>query len=117
MRSLADIAFSIFRDRDLKRGLEEELIRHRYQDQKSDYANARAPRTDKQGGYITIDSRVVAQTQQCGHCGCHWVVRTGSGTNRTICRGCMKLTCGAPACYRCVTWEEKMRQIERRMKR
>ncbi len=117
MRSLSDIAFSIFRDRDLKRGLEEELIRHRYQDQKSDYSDVRAPRTDKHGGYITIDSRVVAQTQQCGHCGCHWVVRTGSGTNRTICRGCMKLTCGAPACFRCVTWEEKMRQIERRMKR
>ncbi len=117
MRSLADIAFGIFRDRDLKRGLEEELIRHRYRDQKSNYSDARAPRTDKHGGYITLDGRVAAQTQQCGHCGCHWVVREGSGIVRTFCRGCMQLTCGAPACLKCVTWEEKMNQMEQRLKR
>jgi len=117
-----ELAYHILRDRDSKRKLAEELTRHRYMDSKSDYSNARAPRTDKHGGYIALDGRVVAQTQQCGHCGAHWVVRPGSGILRGFCRGCMRHTCGDPSCDAdgprgCVTWERKMEAIEAREKK
>lgn len=121
MRSLIDIAFSIFRERDQKRQLSAELTRHRFQDQKSIYTDARAPRNDKHGGYITIDGMVAAQTLQCCHCPAHWVVRTGSGTVRGWCQKCNRPTCGARDCDAsgpngCMPWEEKMRLIEAREK-
>lgn len=114
VRSLIDLAYSIFRAKDQKRQLAEELTRHRFQDQKSDYSNARAPRNDKHGGYIAIDGVVKAQTIQCAHCPAHWVMRTGSGIVRGFCGNCMRPTCGDRGCDRCVTWEQKLQMIERR---
>jgi hypothetical protein len=117
MRSLTDIALSIFRQKDQRRQLAEELTRHRWQDQKSDYTNARAPRTDKHGGYITLDGCVAAQTLQCCHCPAHWVVRPGSGTVRGFCQKCMRATCGDPACDAsgpngCMPWLQKLERME-----
>ena len=116
-----DLAFFILRDAARRRQLSEQLSMHRFKDAKSIYDDVRAPRSDAHGGYIALDGKVVAQTQSCGHCGAHWPIRPGSGTLRGLCRGCMRHTCGDPACDAdgpngCVTWERKMEIIESREK-
>lgn len=120
--SLTDIALSIFRAKDQRRQLAEELTRHRWQDQKSDYSDARAPRSDKHGGYIALDGKVVAQTLSCCHCQAHWVVRPGSGAVRGFCQKCMAPTCGDPACDAsgpngCMPWLRRLELREAQEKR
>jgi hypothetical protein len=52
-------------------------------------------------------------TQQCCHCGKHFILQPGSGTIRGFCRGCMGMTCGNPACIPCVNFEKKMDLYEK----
>ena len=48
-------------------------------------------------GAILINGVEAAHTQQCVHCGLHWVYVPGSGKIRGYCTRCGALTCGAPA--------------------
>lgn len=125
MRTIADItsiAFSIFRKKDQQRQLTEELSKHRYQDQKSDYRNARYdsnPHRKKTMGSIVIDGREVANTLQCCHCGANWVIRPGSGEIRGHCLKCQAPTCGHLNCDAsgprgCIPWLKQMEIIEER---
>jgi hypothetical protein len=52
-------------------------------------------------------------TQNCQHCGMHWLVKPGSGTVRGFCTKCMGLTCGARACHECVPMEKRLDLYER----
>lgn len=62
--------------------------------------------SDPDGGETQYD------TKQCCHCNHHFVMQKGSGRKRGFCRGCMQVTCGSPACDRCLPWEKKMELAE-----
>lgn len=65
-------------------------------------------------GHIAVDGQVVADTQQCPHCGMHFVMRQGSGVERGFCLKCYGVTCGKPKCMReCVPMEQWLELIER----
>lgn len=40
-------------------------------------------------------------TKQCCHCGGHFVIRRGSGTQRGWCTHCNGVTCGGANCWEC----------------
>lgn len=92
--------------------MNDELELHNFKDRKSIYDDVSAPRTDKHGGYITLDGVVVTQTLQCCHCQKHWPVRKGSGVVRGFCRLCMQVTCGKAECEPCIPFEKKLDMIE-----
>lgn len=69
----------------------------------------------KVSGYLTIMSEgplVEADTLQCVHCGKHWIVRPGSGIERSFCKRCMGVLCGSPECEPCVPFEARLEIVE-----
>jgi len=60
-----------------------------------------------------FDGKTVTQdTQQCVHCGAHWVVVRGSGRPHVWCYKCVGNTCSNPACLRqCYPEEKRMDDI------
>ena len=68
----------------------------------------------KPAGAIILDGAHVADTQQCCHCGRHFIVRRGSGRTRGWCLCCGKVTCGAPQCDACVPTERQLLIMEGR---
>lgn len=55
-----------------------------------------------------------ADTLQCVHCNCHYVVRPGSGKRRGWCTLCAGTTCGAAPCISCTPFEKRLDAFERR---
>lgn len=74
-----------------------------------DYSDARHVRNPH--GAVILDGQTVADTQQCVHCGGHFVVRRGSGKIRGWCQRCGGPTCG-PQCMTCVPFEKWLKQVE-----
>jgi hypothetical protein len=66
----------------------------------------------KVGGTILINGQAVADTQQCCHCGGHFVMKKGSGKLRGYCQKCGKITCGKFECCKCVPFEKKLELVE-----
>ncbi len=93
--------------------MNDRLIIDNWKDSKSIYDDVKAPRTDKHGGYIALDGRVVCQTLQCCHCQKHFPVRKDSGVVRGFCSRHMQVTCGKEACNTCYDWEQHCADIER----
>jgi len=52
-------------------------------------------------------------TQQCCHCGEHFLVVAGSGITRGFCLRCNQVTCGAQWCQACIPWEQKLELAEK----
>lgn len=68
-------------------------------------------------GIITVDGRIVEETDQasCVHCQFNWVVKPGSGTKRGWCWRCGGPTCGKQKCEtRCDPWERWVERVEAR---
>jgi hypothetical protein len=69
------------------------------------------------GVVITTDFNGVpteADTQQCPHCGGHWIVRKGSGRPHVWCGKCSAWTCSNPACLsECYPLEKKQDDLQR----
>jgi hypothetical protein len=68
------------------------------------------------GAMITVGPdgcEVHSDTLQCAHCGGHWQVQPGSGKIRGFCTRCMAPVCGAPNCFECVPFEQKMDLLEK----
>lgn len=65
-------------------------------------------------GHILEGTREVADTLRCPHCGCHFIVRRGSGVERGFCLKCCGVTCGKPGCMaRCFPMEAQLEAMER----
>ena len=64
-------------------------------------------------GFILEDGREVASTEQCVHCGEHFVMVKGSGTVRGYCPKCDGMVCG-PKCAACVPFEKRLDDAEKR---
>lgn len=79
------------------------------------YANAQSVR--RAAGAIIIDGQHQADTLQCCHCGAHFHVERGSGTQRGFCLKCMGVTCGEPKCLACVPKEKQLELREQAAKR
>ena len=56
-------------------------------------------------GTIVIDGHETANTEQCVHCGVHFVVKKGSGIKRGWCTNCKGITCGTERCMHCLPFE------------
>ena len=68
----------------------------------------------KPNGHFIVDGQVVADTLQCPHCNAHFVYQKGSGTERSFCMLCSRVTCGKEMCMRdCVPFAKKLERIER----
>ncbi len=67
----------------------------------------------KEDGVILIDGQQVGSTQQCCHCGKHFMMIKGSGRLRGHCMKCNKITCGEIKCCACVPYEKQIENIER----
>lgn len=63
-------------------------------------------------GFIFLDGQQVADTVQCVHCGGHFIMRKGSGTERGWCRNCNGMVCGRK-CAKCIPFEKKLDMAER----
>lgn len=66
----------------------------------------------KPSGAIILDGIEVAHTVQCCHCGNHFVSIRGSKKIRGFCMLCMRRTCGAGKCDRCIPFEKKVEMVE-----
>jgi len=65
--------------------------------------------TDFEGREVQRD------TNQCVHCGAHWIVVKGSGRPHVFCRRCGGNTCSNRRCLReCSPAEKKLDEAERR---
>ncbi len=67
----------------------------------------------REHGAIIIDGNQAHSTQQCCHCGTHFVMKPGSGIVRGFCRRCMQVTCGRPECDACIPFERKLEMYEK----
>lgn len=56
-------------------------------------------------------------TVQCVHCGCHWVVKPGSGTERGWCTSCHGPHCGSRQCFTCKPLEKWLEEVEKQASR
>ncbi len=68
-------------------------------------------------GNVTITqpsgSVIEHDTSQCCHCGGHFVMKAGSGTQRGFCTRCHEVTCGSATCNPCIPFEEQLRILEK----
>lgn len=71
-----------------------------------------ATRADGHISIVDVDGMREADTLQCCHCGCHWVVKRGSGKARGYCFKCNAPHCGAPGCWECYPVEKRLDDIE-----
>lgn len=68
-----------------------------------------ARRPDGQETLFDPDGRITQfDTQQCPHCGGHFRIVPGSGTRRTFCTRCARVTCGNPMCDACIPIEAQI---------
>lgn len=51
---------------------------------------------------------------QCPHCGGHFVMQQGSGTERGWCFNCNAVTCGGKHCLKCVPTERWFEAVEKK---
>lgn len=63
-------------------------------------------------GVIIIDSKEVATTRQCVHCGGHFVSIKGSGVTRGYCMRCGGITCGKEMCDSCIPFEKQLDMVD-----
>lgn len=69
--------------------------------------------TRRPDGVIVVDGREVADTKQCVHCGCHFVMVKGSGKVRGWCPTCLGITCGRRECDPCLPFEKRLDLYEK----
>lgn len=76
-------------------------------------SGATAPRP---AGQIVIsgpDGVTEFDTLQCVHCGCHWIIKPGSGRLRGFCMNCAGPICGLQGCMqRCYPFEKQLDDAE-----
>lgn len=62
--------------------------------------------TRRPAGAMIVDGNQVADTEQCVHCGRHWMVQRGSGITRGFCLKCHGITCGTKKCDKCYSQKQ-----------
>ena len=78
----------------------------------SPYDRSSLPRHEHGG--IVVDGRQVGSTEQCPHCGGHFLSVKGSGKRRGWCTKCYAKTCGNPLCDICIPMAVALDFAERR---